>query len=383
MKKIIFVFLLFLSACGSSASTNSPSLSTTHAPTQYSLEAARSCLQQSDLGCASENYCALKYQNPSDATAGLSCCVSKFLQILSNENTQRLSSFIGYNPLRYEELQGQSPAYLLANKKIIFGELFLKSSSQSTSLGDLAVQWGTPLLGGQIATEDLNTSLRQLGSDLAEVQSCLASEDAYVNSNVSIEGLLFGMNQKIEITPKDFRFAKFATGLLAYGFQGVFSYDWGFDKFPSWPLSPNFYRDINGQLSASDTRFGDLDSQGASRIVSKADLLRSAFNDWDTFVQSPLNGSLTDRWIAWRLAAGDEQNYKKILNTVSDSITLRSPQPITGEGTIVNFSALFQETSLPSASNIPEELNLLSADSSQNPAINWDYIDQLLKPLIQ
>ncbi len=383
MKKVSLFIFFCLAACGSNTTTTNSNLPSANLTTQYSLERAKSCLNQNDLSCASENYCALKYQNPNDAKAGLSCCVSKFVEVLSNTNTKKIASYLGYNNLNFSDLRNQSTSALLANKKIIFGELFMKSDSQASRLQDLALQWGAPLLDDNIATEELNASFRQLGADIEEVNSCLASQEANVTSNVILEGLLVGMNQTLEVSPKDFRFAKFATGLLAYGFQSVFSYEWGFENFPSWPLSSQFYQDVNGQLSSIDERFGDLSSSGASRLVGKSNLLRSTFQDWNLFAQSSWNGSLIDRWIDWRLSSSDEQKYKNILTTVSTSISSGAPQVLVGESTILNFSSLLDEASLPKAANLSRSLVLLSTDFSGDPEVNWDYFEQLLQPLLQ
>lgn len=368
---------LSLFACNSSTAPSSNDLSS--AP--ISRENAIQCLDQGNISCAQNDFCTLQSQNSNDASLSLRCCTSQFLNVMFSENTQSLGKMLGYHPAKFESLKSTPLADLISKKKIVFGELIFQSQSESPKLRDLVIQWGTELTSNQSSTSDLNQKFVQLGKDLEGVSQCLGKIPQNFPDD-ELEGNFFGSKDKIKVTARDIYFLHYASASLSYLAQSVFEYNWGFDSFPSWPVSDSFYQDINGKLGTGDKRFGDISGDAPSRIVNHSLLLKNGLQAFDNFLHESKTG-LVDAWLRWRFSQENLITYTAVLQSANASLNAGQWMSIAGEDFILNTSSLLHEETLPNAKNIPADTNLLERKSNGDPDINDDYLKDLFHDLIR
>lgn len=378
MKVYIFLFLLGFSllACGTSQNNDTSQFNQNTLSRQNAIQ----CLDTGDLSCAKNNFCGLQNENPGDSQLALRCCVSQFLNIAFSENTQSLGKMLGYQPASFASLKSNSLENLISHKKIVFGELIFVSEGKAPKLKDLVFQWGQKLTTDQASTRDLNQKLIQLGANLEGVSQCLTKLPSNFPED-ELEGNFFGSREKTKISKRDIAFLQFASGSLAYLFQSVFQYEWGFENFPSWPFENSFYADINGSLSEADQKFGDLATPAASKIVARGLLLKTALQSFENFLHESKTG-LIDLWLRWRFSQEDLITYTSILRSAYASVNSGRWMSVSGEDFILNTSSLLQENTLPNAKNIPDSVELLQRDEEGDPKINSAYLKQLFRDLV-
>lgn len=376
--KNIMAFLLglLLISCGNSENNNSATLDESTLSRQNAIQ----CLDAGDLSCAKNNFCGLQQQNPADTSFALRCCVSQFLHVAFSENTQHLGKMLGYEPIAFSSLKNNDLATLISRKKIIFGELIFLPEARAPKLRDLMIQWGQALISAQSDSHELNRKFIQLGSDLESVHQCLSNLPQKFSQD-ELEGNFFGSQEKTKISPRDLAFLQFASGTLAYLFQSIPHYEWGFDHFPAWPLNDSFYQDINGKLDSGDPQFGDIESSALQKVAAKAKLLKSGLRSFENFLHQNQTG-LIDLWLRWRFSQSDLIEFTSVLRSAHASFEAKNWMGVSGESFILNTSSLEHTESLPDAQKLSPDLELLRPDESGNPEINSDYLKQLFTNLI-
>ncbi len=377
VKNILFLlFSLTLLSCSASENTDSVNLNQNGLSRQNAIQ----CLDTGDLACAQNNFCGLKNENPEDSQLALRCCVSQFLNIAFSENTQKLGKMLGYEPAKFSSLKTISLGDLISQKKIVFGELIFYPESRAPRLRELVLQWGQKLTSEQSSTRELNQSFVQLGKDLEGLSQCFSNLPLNFADD-ELEGNFFASQEKTKISKRDIAFLQFASGSLAYFFQTVFQYEWGFENFPSWPFNDSFYTDINGDLNENDLKFGDLTDVAASQMAPRAVLLKAALQSFENFLHESRTG-LIDLWLRWRFSQEDLITYTSVLRSAYASINSAQWMSVSGEHFILNTSSLSQANTLPNAKNIPDSIDLLERDDEGNPKINSDYLKQLFRNLV-
>lgn len=337
-----------------------------------SLSSGLQCLEEGNLNCAKENFCAQSAADPSNANLALRCCASLSLDIGFSENTQNLGRMLGYQPVSYAHLKAGTLSDALAGKKIVFGELFFQSEAQSPGLRDLAIQWGSKLTSDQASTRELNQKIMKLGNDFESLSQCLARIPENFSED-DLESVFFSSPESVKVTARDLDFLKFATASLAYFLQTSTQYEWGFEHFPSWPFPDSFYADINGKAGTGDLRFGDLNSTAALSVLSKANLLEQGLQAFESFLQQPKIG-LIDTWLRWRFSQRDLVTYTSVIRSSAASMQSGQWMSVAGESFILNMASLKTQASLPNANFIPTSLDLVEQNSQGDPEINSDYL---------
>jgi len=175
---LILLALFFVVGCGSSGK-EAASINESLPPPTHSKEIGLQCLSQGDLGCASENFCALT----SDAHAALRCCVSQFLENYFSDNTQALGRMLGYEPASFGEIRGMSREEMLKAKALPFGELFLLDQASAPRPKDLVAAWGGVLIRDQASTDELAERFSKFGKGLETTSVCLGQVSSHLASD--------------------------------------------------------------------------------------------------------------------------------------------------------------------------------------------------------
>lgn len=330
------------------------------------------CLEEGNVNCAKENFCAQSVADASNANAALRCCASLSLDIAFSENTQSLGRMLGYQPVPYANLKAGTLSEALAGKKIVFGELFFQSEAQSPGLRDLAIQWGGKLTSDHASTRELNQKIMKLGNDLESLSQCLARIPENFSED-NLESVFFSSPETVKVTMRDLDFLKFATASMAYFLQTSTQYEWGFESFPAWPFPNSFYADINGKAGTGDLRFGDLNSTAAMNVLAKANLLQQGLQSFEKFLQEPKIG-LIDTWLRWRFSQGDLVTYTSVIRSAAASLESGQWMSVSGEDFILNFASLKTQASLPNANLAPASIDLVEQNAQADPEINSDYL---------
>ncbi len=375
----VFLFSFLFISCGSSSDI--PKNEDTSLGT-ISQQRAVACVEDGDLSCAQTQYCGLQSKDSEDTASALRCCVSQFLQVYFSENTTELAKMLGYSPATFKELRQKPLSQLLTQHKLVFGDLFLASASEASTLENVFTGWGRNLIAHQVSTATLNTRVKKLGADLEGVHACLTSVTESLSED-ELEKSFFGTSDKIRVTLKDVQFLEFTTAAISYLLQSVFEYEWGFDRFPAWPLTDSFYTDINGHTRVGDLRFGDLFPSAALNIVGHASLMKDGFASFRSFLNANASDSLADRWLHWRFSRTTLQDLEDILTTADLSLTSGQWEPIPHSDYSVHLSSLLNTSTLPRASHLSPVLDLLVKDGQGNPDLNSAYMEELLSPLVR
>lgn len=362
---VLGIFCIFtLTHCGLiSDQPDGPTATTTTGPTTsssstFSKEIGLQCFGQGDLGCAQTNYCSLQ----GEAGAGLRCCVAGFLQTYFSDNTQTLGKMLGYTPVSFADMKGMSRQDLLDKKALPFGELFLLPKEEAPKVKDLAKDWGVALSNQQISMEELNQRLAQLGKDLEASATCLENITGQVKSD-QVEKDVFGTEQDVQVTSRDLHFLRFSLSAEAYLLQMISHYGWGFEKFPSIPLSDDFLKDINGKTEG-DSRWGEISDAGAEELAGKFGLLSSVFSALKLYSDLKDKPSLIDDYLNWRLTPESQSYDSGILKAANESLQDGKYVDLPEDDYQVNLSALSKAALLPNSLKVADSVEVLNRDEA-------------------
>lgn|GEM_PF-3498663 len=344
-----------------------------------SKEVAFQCLSQGELGCAKENYCGLS----GDAPAALRCCLSGFLENYFSDNTKHLGQLLGYTPLSFQEIRGMSREDILKAKALPFAELLLQSDAETPKVSDLLEQWAGSLSNGKADTQDLRQTLDKFAQGLQASADCVDHVAQGFQSD-EMEKEIFAMDNPLSISPRDIDFVDFALSTLAYGLQAVAQYESGFAQFPTLPLSDSFLLDINGHAGADDTRLGDLEDAGISKIVTLYPLLQRSATALKAYSDLKAQPSKIDDYINWRFAQDKQEKASEILKAAYQSLTDAQWVDLpTDENKQINLSNLAKGGFLPNSKNLNPDVDILVRDESHDVELNDSYVRAWVKTLVR
>jgi len=365
LQKFLFLSLtaLTLAGCGliSDQPPEGPPPSTTQGPSlsaSVSKDVGLQCFGEGDLGCAQKNYCALQ----GEQGAGLRCCLAGFLQTYFSDNTKALGGMLGYTPLGFAEIKGMSRQELIDKKALPFAELFLLPSAEAPKFKDLAMGWAAALAEQQVSGADLNQKLGELGQGLEASMTCLEGVMGQVKSD-KVEKDVFNSDEDIQIAHRDLQFIRFSLGASAYLLQFASQYQWGFDKFPALPLSEDALKDINGETSPSDGRWGELVEGGELAIVGNFGVLTQSLSALKSFSDLKDQPSSIDDYLNWRLSAETQTYASGILKAANDSLKSSDYLDLPDEDYQIRLPALGVPNLIPDSRKVSDATPVLKKNA--------------------